>query len=114
MRGFLLTAALLTVSVPALAEPAPVADPYGAGSIAAGRYGSIEKKLEAAYRQGDRSVEVLLNLAAIRLQQNDADAAKDLYAQVLAQPNVDMATLNGSALSHDIARRAMPAAFAAK
>lgn len=107
MRGYIFSAAVLAMASPALAQPTPVADPYGAGSISAGRYSSIEKKLEAAYQGGDRSLEVLLNLAAIRLRQKDSPGAETLYREVLAQPNVDMATLNGNAWSHDIATRAM-------
>lgn len=114
MRGLLLSAAILAMSSPALAGPTPVADPYGAGSISAGRYASIARKLEAAYQRGDRSVEVLLNLAAIRLQQSKAHEAASLYREVLAQPNVDMATLSGSAWSHDIARRALSMTMAAR
>jgi len=84
-----------------------VEDPYGARSIAVGRIGSVEQRLADAFRKGDRNPEVLLNLAAIRLTQQRTAAAQQLYAMVLQQPNVDMATLKGSAWSHDIAQRAM-------
>ncbi len=114
MRGLLFSAVILAVSSPALAEPTAGADPFGARSISADRYDSIAKKLETSYRRGNRSVEVLLNLAAIRLKQRDAQGAEALYREVLAQPNVDMQMLNGNAWSHDIASRAMSMALAAK
>lgn len=79
-------------------------DPYGADAITKGRYDHVEKRLETAYSKGRRSVEVLLNLAAIRLEERDGDAAQTLYRQVLAQPNADMLTVTGTAWSHDIAR----------
>ncbi len=103
----LATVVLLAVATPAFAQPNDVADPYGAKSISIGRYGTIAKKLETAYQNGDRSSEILLNLAAIRIKQNDLQGAEKLYREVLAQPNIDMDTLNGTAWSHDIARRAL-------
>ncbi len=112
MFKIVLTGAALALAVPALAQPAPVADPYGAGSIAKGRFGHIERKLEAAYQKGDRSPEVLLNLAAIRLNEKKGAEARDLYKAVLSQPNIDMATLSGSAWSHELAQRGMAGAMA--
>lgn len=97
----------LAFAAPALAAPAGVADPYGARSIAHGRYESAEQRLTEALRKGDNRPEILLNLAAIRMQQGDRNSAETLYRTVLAQPNADMATLNGSAWSHDIARQAL-------
>jgi thioredoxin-like negative regulator of GroEL len=115
MRDFLLTAAaLVTLASPAFGQPAEIPDPYGAKSISIGRTDTIARKLEAAYQRGDRSTEVLLNLAAIRIQQKDLKGAETLYQEILAQPNTDMDTLNGSAWSHDIARRAMATAVAAR
>jgi hypothetical protein len=116
MRGYLLSGLLMAVAAPALAGPSPsptLADPYGAGSIVRGHYSGVEQRLQAAYARGDRDVELLLNLAAIRLKERDMASARALYDQVLAQPNIDMATLTGSAWSHDIARRATATAFAA-
>lgn len=115
MRDILLSgAALMMLASPVFAQPAEIADPYGAKSISVGRTGTIAKKLEAAYQRGDRSTEVLLNLAAIRIAQQDMQGAQSLYQEVLSQPNVDMDTLNGSAWSHDIARNALSTAMAAK
>ena len=105
---------LVAIASPAVAQPSDVPDPYGAKSISIGRYGTIAKKLEAAYQHGDRSTEVLLNLAAIRITRKDFQGAESLYQEVLAQPNLDMDTLNGTAWSHDIARRALSTALAAK
>ena len=103
-----LAAAALAMAGPALAWPSNgVEDPYGARSIANGRIAPVEQRLADAFRRGDRAPEVLLNLAAIRMTQGQTSAAQQLYGMVLAQPNVDMATLNGSAWSHEIARRAM-------
>lgn len=115
MREIILsTAAFLAIAMPAFAQPAEIPDPYGAKSISVGRTGTIAKKLEAAYQRGDRSTEVLLNLAAIRISEKDLPGAQALYQEVLAQPNIDMDTLNGTAWSHDIARRALATAVAAK
>lgn len=110
--NFVLVGAALAIATPALAQPTEIADPYGAGSISQGRYGTIERKLEAAYQKGDRSPEVLLNLAAIRLGEKRGNEARDLYKAVLDQPNVDMATLSGSAMSHELAQRGMAGAMA--
>lgn len=112
MLKLVLAGAVLGMAVPALAQPTEVADPYGAASISKGRIGTIERKLEAAYQKGDRSPEVLLNLAAIRLQEKRGAEARDLYKAVLDQPNADMATLSGGAMSHEIAQRGMAGALA--
>ncbi len=103
----ILASAALAFAVPAAASPAGVVDPYGARSIANGRYDSVEQRLTEALRKGDNRPEILLNLAAIRMQEGDRGNAEAFYRLVLAQPNVDMATLNGSAWSHDIARQAL-------
>ena len=108
IKQIVLAAAALAITGPALAWPTGgVEDPYGARSIANGRIAPVEQRLEAAFRKGDRNPEVLLNLAAIRIAQQQPAAAQALYGLVLQQPNVDMATLRGSAWSHEIARRAM-------
>lgn len=107
-----LVGAALAIAAPALAQPTEVADPYGAGSISKGHYSTIERKLESAYQKGDRSPEVLLNLAAIRLGEKRGVEARDLYKAVLDQPNVDMATLSGNATSHEVAQRGMAGALA--
>lgn len=112
MFKFVLVGAALAMAAPVLAQPTEVADPYGAGSIAKDRFGHIERKLEAAYQKGDRTPEVLLNLAAIRLKQGRAEDARTLYKAVLDQPNLDMATLTGSAWSHELAQRGMAGAVA--
>jgi thioredoxin-like negative regulator of GroEL len=112
MFKVVLTGAALAFAVPVLAQPTEIADPYGAASISKGRIGTIERKLEAAYQKGDRSPEILLNLAAIRLQEKRPAEARDLYKAVLAQPNLDMATLSGGAMSHEIAQRGMAGALA--
>ncbi|MBP8232990.1 hypothetical protein [Rhizorhabdus sp.] len=112
MFKVVLAGAALAIAVPALAQPTEVADPYGAGSISKGRYTAVERKLQAAYEKGDRSPEVLLNLAAIRLQEKRATEARDLYKAVLSQPNADMATLNGAAGSHEVAQRGLAGALA--
>ena len=115
MRVFLVSATvLLATAAPAFAQPAEIPDPYGARSISVGRYDTIAKKLETAYQRGDRSTEVLLNLAAIRIKQKNLKGAETLYQEILAQPNTDMDTLNGTAWSHDIARTALSVAVAAK
>jgi Tfp pilus assembly protein PilF len=79
-------------------------DPYAANALAAGRTDTAEAKLARAYARGDRSIEVLLNLAAVRLRERDPAAARDLYRQVLARPNADMETNAGTGWSHDIAQ----------
>jgi len=107
-----LVGASLAVAAPAFAQPTEIADPYGASSISQGRYSTIERKLEAAYQKGDRSPEVLLNLAAIRLAEKRGPEARDLYKAVLAQPNIDMATLDGNSMSHEVAQRGMAGAMA--
>lgn len=109
---FVLAGAALAIAVPALAQPTEVADPYGAASISKGRYSTVERKLETAYQKGDRSPEVLLNLAAIRLGEKRGSEARDLYKAVLDQPNVDMSTLSGTAMSHELAQRGMAGALA--
>jgi Tfp pilus assembly protein PilF len=112
MFKVVLVGAALAFAAPLLAQPAEVADPYGAASISKGRTATIERKLEAAYQKGDRSPEVLLNLAAIRLQEKRGAEARDLYKAVLDQPNVDMATLTGGAMSHELAQKGMAGALA--
>jgi len=118
MFKVVLAGATLALAGPVLAQatetaqPTQVPDPYGAASIAKGRTGKIEQKLQAAYEKGDRSPEVLLNLAAIRLQQNRPAEARTLYQAVLDQPDLDMATLNGGAMSHQLAQRGIAGALA--
>lgn len=109
MSKRMLAAALaLSLAAPAVAGVTGVVeDPYGAMSVAKGRLTKVDQKLSTAFKQGDHCPEVLLNLAAIRLQQQDRAGARELYRLVLAQPNVDMATLRGSAWSHEIARRGL-------
>ena len=94
-------------SRPRHATTGGVEDPYGGRSIAKGRIAQVEQRLSAAFRNGDHDPELLLNLAAIRLKQRDTASARALYRLVLAQPNMDMVTLHGSAWSHAIARRGM-------
>lgn len=104
----ILGAAVLAVASPAMAFPtAGVEDPYGGRSIANGKAAKVEQRLSDAFRKGARDPEVLLNLAAIRMTRQDVAGANDLYRMVLAQPNVDMATLEGSAWSHSIAHRGL-------
>lgn len=113
----ILVASALFASGPAMAWPADkVADPYGAGAIAQESFDAVQPRLVAAYERGDRRPEVLLNLAAIRSQQANRGEARALYREVLDQANVDMATLRGTAWSHDIARTglAMDARLAAR
>lgn len=112
MFKIILAGAALALTMPAVANTAETADPYGATSISKGRYEHIERKLLASYQKGDRSPEVLLNLAAIRLKQQRGAEARAIFSQVLEQPNVDMATLTGSAWSHDLAHRGMSGAMA--
>lgn len=92
---------------PATAAVWPAAahvDPYAADALVAGRTAAAEAKLASAYARGDRSPEVLLNLAAARLRGADAAGARDLYRAVLAQPDADLLTATGSDWSHAIAR----------
>ena len=108
MMKILLAGAALVVSAQAMAWPETrLADPYGANAIADARFTGVQDRLVAAYERGDRRPEVLLNLAAIRTQQAERGQARALYREVLDQPNVDLATLKGSAWSHEIARRGM-------
>ncbi len=111
MRCLILASLLAASATPALAFPVttPVPDPYGAHAIARGDYARMEPRLADAFAKGDRSPEVLLNLAAIQMKSGQPGSADDLLRMVLTQPNTDMATLNGSAWSHDLARRAMAA-----
>ena len=106
----LILAVAAAALVPAQAAPWPAAgsvDPFAASAIAAGRYDAAAARLDAAYARGDRSPEVLLNLAAVRLQTRDEAMAQALYRAVLAQPNADMLTDSGTAWSHDIAQRGL-------
>lgn len=96
--------------LPGTALAIPVSDgpdTFGARAIARGETDGIETRLASAVSRGDRRPEVLLNLAAIRAGQSDVLGADRLYRMVLAAPNVDMATLAGTAWSHDIARRGL-------
>jgi len=98
----------LSLAAPAFAGVTGVVeDPYGGRSVGKGRIAKVDQRLSAAFKQGDHCPEVLINLAAIRLQQQDRAGARELYRLVLAQPNVDMATLHGTAWSHDIAKRGL-------
>ena len=108
VKQIVLATMALAMAAPAMAAPTGgVEDPYGGRSIAKGRIAHVEPRLATAFRKGDRDPELLLNLAAIRMQQQQRSAARDLYTMVLQQPNVDMATVGGTAWSHEIARRAM-------
>ncbi len=110
---YILAAAAIAVAAPAMAKaPSEIVDPYGANAIAQARTTQVERRLTQAYQTGDRSLEVLLNLAAIRVQRGDPAGARALYAEVLAQPNADMATLSGAAWSHDIAQKGITLASA--
>jgi hypothetical protein len=107
-KRILAAAVALSLAAPAFAGVTGVVeDPYGGRSVAMGRIDKVDQRLSTAFKQGDHSPEVLINLAAIRLQQRDTGKARELYRMVLAQPNVDMATLRGSAWSHEIARRGL-------
>ena len=109
IRTFACAAALAASATPALAawQAAEIADPYGAGAITRGSYDGIERRLSAAYLRGDRTPEVLLNLAAIRIKQQDLAGAQRLYREVMVQPNVDLTTPGGTAWSHAIAERGL-------
>ena len=106
-------AALPAVAMAAPAGPAAqwrtneLADPFGAAAIENGRYDAVEKRLDGAFARGDRTTEVLLNLAAINLKRGQTGTAQDLYRMVLQQPDANMATRSGSAWSHAIARRGL-------
>ena len=107
-KRILAAAVALSLAAPAFAGVTGVVeDPYGAVSVAKGRIAKVDQRLSTAFRRGDHSPEVLINLAAIRLQQQDRAGARALYRMILAQPNVDMATLRGSAWSHEIAQRGL-------
>ncbi|WP_294391188.1 hypothetical protein [uncultured Sphingomonas sp.] len=83
-----------------------VADRYGAAAIQRGDF-RMEPRLNTAFENGDHRLEVLLNLAAMRMYQQEDGSARQLYEMVLAQPNIDMTTPHGTAWSHDIANRAL-------
>jgi hypothetical protein len=107
-KRMLAAAVALSLAAPAVAGVTGVVeDPYGARSVAKGHITRVDQRLSTAFSQGDHRPEVLINLAAIRLQQQDQAGARELYRMVLAQPNVDMATLRGTAWSHDIAKRGL-------
>jgi thioredoxin-like negative regulator of GroEL len=106
IKALLLTAALVG-AVPATAATwatDEVSDRYAATAILQGNYSHASQRLWTAFGHGDRRPEVLLNLAAVQVSRQDADDARALYAMVLAQPNIDMRTPNGTAWSHDIAQ----------
>jgi thioredoxin-like negative regulator of GroEL len=108
MRSLIIASLLAVTATPAFAFPTTaVPDPYGAHAIARGDHARMEPRLAQAFAKGDRSPEVLLNLAAIQMKAGQPGTAHDLLRMVLDTPNTDMATLNGSAWSHDLARRAM-------
>jgi len=103
-----LGAVALLAPASAMAWPqAVIADPYGARSIVHDDVGSLQPRLAAAVAKGDRKPEVLLNLGAIYARQNNPSAARAMFQMVLDQPNMDMATLKGTAWSHDLARRGL-------
>ena len=109
MLKIVLAAAAVVMPAAAMAAPTVVeqADPYGANAIARNDFSRMQAKLERAVKGGDTAPEVLLNLAAIYAKQGRGADAQALLAKVLEQQNVDMATLNGSAWSHDLARKGM-------
>jgi hypothetical protein len=107
-KRMLAAAIALSLAAPAVAGVTGVVeDPYGGRAVAKGHIAKVDQRLSTAFKQGDHCPEVLINLAAIRLRQQDSAGARELYRMVLAQPNVDMATLRGSAWSHEIARRGL-------
>ena len=108
MMKSLFLAAMLLSPAAAFAWPASdVPDPYGAHAIARNDYTVLERRLADALARGDRTPEVLLNLAQIYRKERRDDAARALYQLVLGEPNVDLTTLNGSAWSHDLARKGL-------
>lgn len=108
MIRLVVAAVALLAPASAMAWPeAVIADPYGARSIVNNDVGSLQPRLAAAVAKGDRKPEVLLNLGAIYARQNNPSAAREMFRMVLDQPNVDMATLNGTAWSHDLAQRGL-------
>ena len=104
------TVAVMMAATPVLAGlpvADEVADRYGSTQIMSGQAKRIEPRLAAAYQRGERSPELLINLAAVRMKSHDDGAAQALYRLILTQPNVDMETPSGTAWSHDIARKGL-------
>ncbi|MDJ0275948.1 tetratricopeptide repeat protein [Sphingomonas sp. 2R-10] len=81
---------------------------YAHAAITAGHLTSAERSLERETRAGSREPEVLLNLAAVYAMTQRPDAARDLYAKVLAGKDVSMAMPSAQiASAHDVARRGL-------
>ncbi|MGN5374225.1 tetratricopeptide repeat protein [Sphingomonas hankookensis] len=81
---------------------------YAHAAITAGDLSSAQRSLERETRAGSREPEVLLNLAAVYAMTQRPDAARDLYARVLAGEDVSLVLPSARvATAHDVARRGL-------
>ncbi len=81
---------------------------YAHAAITAGNFTSAERSLERETRAGNREPEVLLNLAAVYAMTQRSDAARALYAKVLAGEDASLVLPSARVASaHDVARRGL-------
>lgn len=101
MRASLAVLAVLTLVAPCYAGIRT-----GYSAIAAGDLQRAETTLTAERRIFPDRPELMLNLAAIYGRTDRADAARALYNEVLAKPEVSMLMPAGAVeSSHDVAQR---------
>ena len=92
----------------AVAAPAAASDDNGYAAIAAGDFVRAARQLEPAHRLFPDHPELTLNLAVAYTRMGRVAAARALYADVLARPEVLMDVSTGETLSsHAIATLAM-------
>lgn len=108
------TALIVLVAAPLAlaAQPAQAqrqsGDPMASAAIARGELTQAERQLAAELRANPGAPELLLNLAAIYAQTGRTADARALYAQVLAQKDVEMdLATDRVAMSHAIANRGL-------
>lgn len=81
---------------------------YAHAAIAAGDLPKAERALERDARAGSREPQVLLNLAAVYAMTDRPDAARALYARVLAGEDASLLMPSDQVISaHDVARRGL-------
>jgi cytochrome c-type biogenesis protein CcmH/NrfG len=102
MKKLLLFVALSATAIGVQAKQ-PV-DNLGAQAISAADFSTAETRLTAQLRRDPGLPEALLNLAYVYRATGRGSEARELYARVLARPNLELEGGAKPAWSHDIAR----------
>lgn len=89
------------------ANAGPMVDLAIHDAIVGGDYQKAERVLQPRFAAGERSPELMLNLAAVYVLTNRSEAARPLYLAVLGEPDVamDASRQEGDVVSaHAVAR----------